>query len=52
MPRAKKSSKTEKPLWLKYSEEEVKSIVLKLANKGLTAEKIGLVLRTNMVFLR
>ena len=45
MPRAKKSSKTEKPLWLKYSEEEVKSIVLKLANKGLTAEKIGLVLR-------
>jgi ribosomal protein S15P/S13E len=35
----------EKPLWLKYSEEEVKAIIIKLANKGMTAEKIGLALR-------
>lgn len=34
-----------KPVWLKYSEEEVKAIIIKLADKGLTAEKIGLVLR-------
>jgi len=34
-----------KPTWLKYTKEEVKAIILKLANKGLTAEKIGLVLR-------
>ncbi|MFA7707325.1 MAG: 30S ribosomal protein S15 [Candidatus Pacearchaeota archaeon] len=40
-----KANKLEKPVWLKYTEEEVKAIVLKLADKGLTAEKIGLVLR-------
>ena len=40
-----KKSKLEKPVWLKYTEEEVKAIIQKLANKGLTAEKIGLVLR-------
>ena len=40
-----KTEKLEKPIWLKYTEEEVKAIILKLANKGLTAEKIGLVLR-------
>jgi ribosomal protein S15P/S13E len=45
MARTKKSEKMEKPVWLKYSEEEVKSIILKLGNKGLTAEKIGLTLR-------
>tara|TARA_Y100000310_G_scaffold94756_1_gene92501 strand:- start:8559 stop:8921 length:363 start_codon:yes stop_codon:yes gene_type:complete len=45
MPIAKKSSKIEKPVWLKYTETEVKAIILKLAEKGLTAEKIGLVLR-------
>ncbi|MDP2926307.1 MAG: hypothetical protein Q8N99_08065 [Nanoarchaeota archaeon] len=45
MPRVKKSNKNEKPLWLKYSDEEVKSIIFKLANKGMTAEKIGLTLR-------
>jgi len=45
MAKAKTEQKTEKPVWLKYSEEEVKAIILKLANKGLTAEKIGLVLR-------
>ena len=35
----------EKPVWLKYTAEEVKDIILKLAEKGLTSEKIGLVLR-------
>ncbi len=46
MVKSKKSErKFEKPLWLKYSADEVKSIIIKLANKGLTAEKIGLVMR-------
>lgn len=40
-----KNKDSEKPVWLKYSEEEVKAIIIKLANKGLTAEKIGLTLR-------
>jgi small subunit ribosomal protein S15 len=44
MPKVKKH-KTEKPLWLKYTEEEVKQIIIKLANKGMTAERIGLTLR-------
>ena len=35
----------EKPVWLKYTEDEVKAIILKLAKQGLTSEKIGLVLR-------
>tara|TARA_Y100000034_G_scaffold79909_1_gene95912 strand:+ start:329 stop:676 length:348 start_codon:yes stop_codon:yes gene_type:complete len=34
-----------KPIWLKYSKSEVEAIILKLAGKGLTAEKIGLTLR-------
>lgn len=41
----KPSEKLEKPVWLKYTKDEVKAIVLKLANKELTAEKIGLTLR-------
>jgi len=46
MAREKKSEKKmEKPVWLKYSSEEVKAIILKLANKGMTTEKIGLTLR-------
>jgi len=40
-----KTKKLEKPVWLKYGEEEVKEIILKLADKGLTAEKIGLIMR-------
>jgi|SRR3989344_481458 len=42
-----KSTQTlmEKPVWLKYTEEEIKAIILKLANKGMTSEKIGLALR-------
>jgi len=44
MPKTKKT-KIEKPVWLKYSEDEVKEIILKLADKGLTSEKIGLELR-------
>lgn len=34
-----------KPTWLKYTENEVKAIILKLANKGFTSEKIGLILK-------
>ena len=46
MAKAKKSDKKfEKPLWLKYTAEEVKAIILKLGNKGITAEKIGLILK-------
>jgi ribosomal protein S15P/S13E len=44
---AKQSIK--KPVWLKYTEAEVKEIILKLAEKNpeSTSEKIGLVLRDN-----
>jgi small subunit ribosomal protein S15 len=45
MPRPKKIKTQEKPVWLTYTEDEVKAIILKLADKGLTSEKIGLVLR-------
>ncbi len=41
----KQENKTEKPVWLKYTAEEVKGIIVKLGNKGMTAEKIGLTLR-------
>jgi ribosomal protein S15P/S13E len=36
-----------KPVWLKYTAEEIKEIILKLVEKdtNLTAEKIGLILR-------
>jgi small subunit ribosomal protein S15 len=34
-----------KPSWLKYTKEEVRSIVLKLSNKKISPEKIGLILR-------
>lgn len=38
-----------KPVWLKYTEQEVKEIILKIAEKNpeMTSEKIGLVLRDN-----
>jgi len=42
---AKTKRLTEKPIWLKYTEEEVKAIIHKLANQGLSSEKIGLYLR-------
>lgn len=45
MTKTKSETKLEKPVWLKYTEEEVKAIIQKLSNKGLTSEKIGLVLR-------
>jgi ribosomal protein S15P/S13E len=46
MAKSKKTEKKmEKPVWLKYSPDEVKAIILKLANKGMTAEKIGLTIR-------
>lgn len=35
----------EKPIWLKRSKEEIKSLVLKLAEQGLASDKIGLILR-------
>ena len=47
---AKKSQNTmQKPVWLKYTEAEVKEIILKIIEKSpeLTSEKIGLVLRDN-----
>jgi len=42
-------STMKKPVWLKYTESEVKEIILKLVEKNpeLTAEKIGLILRDN-----
>jgi small subunit ribosomal protein S15 len=45
MKRKKQDKKMEKPVWLKYTAEEVKGIIVKLGNKGLTSEKIGLTLR-------
>jgi ribosomal protein S15P/S13E len=38
-----------KPVWLKYTEAEVREIILKIVEKSpeLTAEKIGLILRDN-----
>jgi len=38
-----------KPVWLKYTEQEVKDIILKIVEKNpeITAEKIGLILRDN-----
>jgi ribosomal protein S15P/S13E len=45
MPKTKKLDK--KPIWLKYTEQEVKDIILNLIKKdpNLTSEKIGLILR-------
>ena len=40
-----KMQELEKPTWLKLTESEVKALILKLTEQGLTAEKIGLVLR-------
>jgi len=45
MPKAKIPEKIEKPVWLKFTKDEVREIILKLADKGLTSEKIGLTLR-------
>jgi len=38
-----------KPVWLKYTAEEVKEIITKIVEKSpeITAEKIGLILRDN-----
>jgi ribosomal protein S15P/S13E len=45
--KTKKPTTKEKPVWLKYTEKEIKDIVLNLAKKDpeLTSEKIGLILR-------
>jgi len=45
MQKSQEIKKLEKPVWLKYTKEEVKAIILKLANKGFSSEKIGLILR-------
>lgn len=47
MKTTKTKKKIDKPVWLKYTETEVKEIILSLAKKDpeLTAEKIGLILR-------
>ncbi len=50
MTQSKKISaknKAEKPVWLKYTEKEVKDIILNIIKKHpeMTSEKIGLVLR-------
>jgi len=41
----KEKTNKEKPLWLKYSKEEVESLIVKLAKQGNRSEKIGLILR-------
>ena len=45
--KSKATSKIKKPVWLKYTEQEVKDIILNLIKKQpkLTTEKIGLILR-------
>jgi len=48
MPKLKQTiglKELKKPTWLKFTEDEVKAIVQKLAKKGLTSEKIGLILK-------
>lgn len=47
MEKAKNTLK--KPIWLKYTDEEVKGIILKIIEKdaNMTSEKIGLILRDN-----
>jgi len=47
MVTTKKTDKMKKPVWLKYTEKEVRDIILNLIKKNpeLTSEKIGLVLR-------
>ncbi len=35
----------EKPLWCKYSAKEVNEIIMKLAKKGMSASRIGFILR-------
>jgi small subunit ribosomal protein S15 len=37
--------KLEKPVWLKHTKEQAEELVIELAKKGLTSEKIGLVLK-------
>jgi len=42
---SKKPEDKSKPIWVKYTKEEVESIIVKLARQGLQPAKIGLVLR-------
>ncbi len=41
----KKTETKEKPVWLKFTDNDIEAIILKLAKQGLTSEKIGLFLR-------
>ena len=45
MARKKQKTEIEKPVWLKTDKKEIEAIIVKLAKKGLTSEKIGLILR-------
>ncbi len=45
MSKIKTVKTLEKPVWLKYSEKEVKKMVLDLFDKGNSIEKIGLILK-------
>ena len=36
---------SQKPVWLKKSQEEIEKIIFELADKGMSIEKIGLLLR-------
>ena len=42
---SKKPEEKTKPIWVKYTKEEVESIIVKLAKQGLQPAKIGLILR-------
>lgn len=42
---SKKPENKEKPIWVKYSKEEVESIIVKLAKQDMQPAKIGSILR-------
>ncbi|MBU2496788.1 MAG: 30S ribosomal protein S15 [Nanoarchaeota archaeon] len=42
---SKKPEEKAKPIWVKYTKEEVESIIVKLAKQGIQPAKIGLILR-------
>ena len=42
---SKKPEDKSKPVWVKYSKEEIESIILKLAKQGMNEAKIGMNLR-------
>jgi len=42
---SKKPSKKTKKIWLRYSDEEVEQLIIKLSKQGYTQSKIGAILR-------